>query len=156
MRSPRRWSGWSDSNRRPRRPKRRALAKLRHSPMQSGYRGQGRLLIPSLSRLAVRIRWQLAHTTSHLAISSTRRSVDTELTTRDIKPALSSMWSKSMTSGGKRLPQSVQGTSLSRLTKALLRSRRALRRFETNLRWCSPFRSTAYQFRQATFEHSRQ
>ena len=26
------WSGWSDSNRRPRRPKRRALTKLRHSP----------------------------------------------------------------------------------------------------------------------------
>jgi len=55
----------------------------------------------------VLIRWQLEHTTWHFAASASRVSVLDEQTKAETSPRLSpSMWSKSMTSGGK-IPHSL-------------------------------------------------
>jgi hypothetical protein len=135
-----RQSGWSDSNRRPQRPKRCALTKLRYSPNLQGYPDSGSSLRSSRAsgnRRFVLSRWQLEQPTSHFLISSSIVTVPETWRSRDISSLLDAVWSKSTASGGKASPQSTQGCRLSSRTITRWRAIRARRLLPTSRRCLS-------------------
>jgi hypothetical protein len=97
------------------------------------------------------MRWQLAHTTSHLLTSASILSVLWVKTKAETFTCFAAMWSKSITYQGKTLPQSEHGCDFSALMISLFRSFRRRRRAETWPRWRCRFASSLYQARQATF-----
>lgn len=72
-------------------------------------------------RSCVRVRWQLAQTKSHLAISASTFSVLPIFPPADTLNFLSSRWSKSITHGGYLTPQSAHGPSFASEISLLIR-----------------------------------